>query len=133
MNHYTRGLLVAGTLCFCLLVTTTWHSFRNSRRPASASSLWRPQHQPADRDEAAELAKQIWDGSLAYLIMGETYPAKKWVRRSRWPRTSLVYVSWRENVSRSLLRDRITGPKFRYLYSTCQEVPGQLHEIGKWS
>eukprot|EP00117_Sycon_ciliatum_P014351 scpid108041/ scgid14640/ len=107
--------LVAGTLFIYFLATTC--NFRSSSPAVHGwhriRSRWRPpdQKRAADKDTAGGYAKHIRKGSMAYLILGEAKPAQKWVRRSRWPRASVLYASWKENLSNITWR-----PGFHYYY-----------------
>eukprot|EP00117_Sycon_ciliatum_P008214 scpid87137/ scgid11015/ len=117
MKYPKRSVLTVGALFICWLLIATTRRTLQSTRPVRTGprSPWRPQHQNAHRDTAGEWARPIWSGSVAYLIMGEAEPEEKWVRRSTWPRTAVLYVSWRENLTLSVM-ENITSPEFYYFY-----------------
>eukprot|EP00117_Sycon_ciliatum_P027022 scpid89602/ scgid1895/ len=57
--------------------------------------------EPGNPSAAGQLssAPPMRHGRLAYLVMGAAYPAQRWIRRSNWPDTSVLYLSWKRDVT----------------------------------
>eukprot|EP00117_Sycon_ciliatum_P000501 scpid66245/ scgid6537/ len=75
---------------------------------------------------------EIKPGTFAYLVLGKAMPAKKWIALSKWPRVSVIFVTWRDDITAAT--KALVSPSFRSYFfpnSTWTTSRNQLAHYAK--